>query len=134
MKDGGGKGTKHYYYNNNNNNNNNSGRDGGQINAWSKSYHLSSREMVELLFGEMMQEWRFGRSVVVEGMMEREGDGDVMVDGTLPSQEEAEGNDDNNEEVPKKVGNGRDKPDVVTFTAVINAWVKCTALAHYYHY
>ena len=34
----------------------------------------------------------------------------------------------------KKRGNDRVKPDVVTFTAVIDAWVKCTALAHDYHY
>lgn len=34
----------------------------------------------------------------------------------------------------KKRGNERVKPDVVTFTAVIDAWVKCTALAHDYHY
>jgi len=44
--------------------------------------------------------------------------------------------DDNNSTSPlkKKRGNDRVKPDVVTFTAVIDAWVKCTALAHDYHY
>ena len=31
-------------------------------------------------------------------------------------------------------GNERVKPDVVTFTAVVDAWVKCTALVHDYQY
>jgi len=44
------------------------------------------------------------------------------------------GDEDGDGEAPRRVGNERVKPDVVTFTAVIDAWVKCTALAHDYHY
>jgi hypothetical protein len=90
------------------------------INAWSKSYHPSAGEMAELLLGEMMREWRFGES---------HPDFDDDEDDTLEDWED----DDDYEEQPPK-GNTRVRPDVVTFTAVIDAWVKCTALAHDYHY
>ncbi|KAL7549945.1 hypothetical protein ACHAWF_013196, partial [Thalassiosira exigua] len=82
------------------------------INAWSKSYHPSAGEMAELLLGEMMREWRFGEATTVD-------DDDEESTGT-------------EEGTPR--GNERVKPDVVTFTAVVDAWVKCTASAHDYHY
>ena len=81
------------------------------INAWSKSYHPSAGEMAELLLGEMMHEWKFGTSIMTPQW--RNGSQTTTVTTT--------------EGRPR--GNDRVKPDVVTFTAVIDAWVKCTALA-----
>ena len=96
------------------------------INAWSKSYHPSAGEMAELLLGEMMREWRFGIA-----QSEAVGYDDEDVEMNL-----GEWADDSEEEDEATItqGNERVRPDVVTFTAVIDAWVKCTALAHDYHY
>jgi hypothetical protein len=101
--------------------------DNAAINAWSKSYHPSAGEMAELLLGEMMREWRFGQS---NDSIDYE-DGDVEM--SIGSFREDDDEDDGDGSITKK-GNGRVRPDVVTFTAVIDAWVKCTALAHDYHY
>ncbi|EJK49321.1 hypothetical protein THAOC_31815, partial [Thalassiosira oceanica] len=84
------------------------------INAWSKSYHPSAGEMAELLLCEMLDGWRFGRRT-------EEGDGEGSAKDSASNSTAA-------------VVNDGVKPDVVTFTAVIDAWVKCTALAHDYHY
>ena len=91
------------------------------INAWAKSYHPSAGEMAELLLGEMMREWRFGQ--------ENNNEDQEEADGMSDDWEEDEGDGS----ITKR-GNRRVRPDVVTFTAVIDAWVKCTALAHDYHY
>lgn len=91
------------------------------INAWSKSYHPSAGEMAELLLGEMMREWRFGES---DDNIDEEHDVEVSMEDW-----------EDDEEVENfSRGNKRVRPDVVTFTAIIDAWVKCTALAHEYHY
>ena len=107
------------------------------INAWSKSYHPSAGEMAELLLGEMMREWRFGESVAMEDEEdEMSYDSDDYMNDSHYSNEEGygeEGEEDNSNGEGAR-GNERVKPDVVTFTAVIDAWVKCTALAHDYHY
>eukprot|EP00984_Skeletonema_dohrnii_P015369 scaffold6625_cov117-Skeletonema_dohrnii-CCMP3373.AAC.6 len=107
------------------------------INAWSKSYHPSAGEMAELLLGEMMREWRFGCGEV--GTEEEEEF--RLMNRVEEEEEEFDEEFDEDEEVEKlseekkhNRGNERVKPDVVTFTAVIDAWVKCTALAHDYHY
>lgn len=80
-----------------------------------------------MLLGEMMREWRFGQS---NDSIDYE-DGDVEMSIGRFSEDDDE--DDGDGSITKK-GNGRVRPDVVTFTAVIDAWVKCTALAHDYHY
>ena len=101
------------------------------INAWSKSFHPSSGEMAELLLGEMMREWRFGE-------MDEECSDDMMGEVEMSLGDwDSDGEDDErevNNHDKKKRGNTRVRPDVVTFTAVIDAWVKCTALAHDYNY
>ena len=96
------------------------------INAWSKSYHPSAGEMAELLLCEMLDGWRFGRRVV-------EDDGAQGNTTDSSSNNTATDSSSNSTKVVTVV-NDRVKPDVVTFTAVIDAWVKCTALAHDYHY
>eukprot|EP00804_Cyclotella_cryptica_P003352 CCRYP_012839-RA/>CCRYP_012839-RA protein AED:0.08 eAED:0.08 QI:268/1/1/1/0.71/0.5/8/3023/1411 len=110
------------------------------INAWSKSYHPSAGEMAELLLGEMMREWRFGESPDI--IHDEEDDNDVemsMEDWSEENDDEGDGDGDykDDSKAPADTatrGNDRVRPDVVTFTAVIDAWVKCTALAHDYHY
>lgn len=91
------------------------------INAWAKSYHPSSGEMAELLLGEMMKEWKFGQNNDDSENQDDSSDADDW------DEEEGDGS------ITKR-GNRRVRPDVVTFTAVIDAWVKCTSLAHDYHY
>jgi len=127
------------------------------INAWSKSYHPSAGEMAELLLGEMIREWRFGEdSEDIDGMddnLDDDGYDDEDADGVDmgiecfggdDESEESQSDDENERDnyysnrnpatSKQRRGNSRVKPDVVTFTAVIDAWVKCTALAHDYHY
>lgn len=127
------------------------------INAWSKSYHPSAGEMAELLLGEMIREWRFGEdSEDIDGVDDtlddnayddEDADGvdmgiecfreDDESDESQSDDESEKDNYDSNRNPAKskqRRGNSRVKPDVVTFTAVIDAWVKCTALAHDYHY
>ena len=80
--------------------------------------------MAELLLGEMVREWLYGAGGVdVEGARNEDDSAGEMIDAA---------NHDGGGAA--KRGNERVKPDVVTFTAVIDAWVKCTALAHDYHY
>ena len=119
------------------------------INAWSKSYHPSGGEMAELLLSEMMREWRFGElddecgdedGVLGEVEMslgdwnrdDHDDESNEHYESSSSSSDESNSNGGGKD--TKKRGNTRVRPDVVTFTAVIDAWVKCTALAHDYNY
>lgn len=86
----------------------------------------------------MMREWRFGESPDI--IHDDEDDNDVEMSLGDWSEDDDDDFDVNCKDDSKSPaytptrGNDRVRPDVVTFTAVIDAWVKCTALAHDYHY